>query len=510
VNHIRAAFERHFFLLLALVYLIKAAIRVAISPSLGWDEAELALQAQYPALGYGAQPPLYMWLQFAVFRVFGDSLPALVATKHVLMFGAHACLYWAARSIGAARGAAAWTSMTLFAVPLFAYEGSRDLSHSVLATTASAALVAATVRLGLAEDVRRRGYLMFGVAVGASLVSKYNLALLVVAVFVAAGFHPRFRVRLFAPGMLAAAAAALLVTAPHLAWIPGHFGPELVGKLDDMGMAPGLDVAATASTLGTMVAGVCGVVLPAVVIALAWLWPAVRRRGSPSADTMAGASYLVTLFAVVVVSLGIVLAAFGGGNFRDRWLLPLMVGFPVAFVPLWFRASLPAWRRNGFAATLLVAAAFQNALLVAPVLAPELKGKPTRLNLPVAAVHEALIAAGADRGTLVTGEHSLGGALKLRADDLFVVVPGMTRLANLPPPAAGPLVLVWEADEGREIPPSLEAIAVTFGYRPLASTCVPAGAERIEAPFTHWSGEPYRVWVAIVREGCLGAPVGPD
>lgn len=38
-------------------------VRVAISPALKWDEAEQMLWSQQLALGYGAQPPLYTWLQ---------------------------------------------------------------------------------------------------------------------------------------------------------------------------------------------------------------------------------------------------------------------------------------------------------------------------------------------------------------------------------------------------------------------------------------------------------------
>jgi len=86
VNAIRLVVERRFVAFVVLLYLAKAAIRVAVSTSLGWDESELTLHAQHAALGYGAQPPLYMWLQWAVFTVFGASLAALtLADKQVFL-----------------------------------------------------------------------------------------------------------------------------------------------------------------------------------------------------------------------------------------------------------------------------------------------------------------------------------------------------------------------------------------------------------------------------------------
>ena len=61
----------------AAISLAHVAMRLLASPALKWDEAEQILWTQELALGYGPQPPLYTWLQWAMNQVFGPSVLAL-------------------------------------------------------------------------------------------------------------------------------------------------------------------------------------------------------------------------------------------------------------------------------------------------------------------------------------------------------------------------------------------------------------------------------------------------
>ena len=65
--------------------LAHVAVRVAISPALKWDEAEQMLWSQQLRAGYGAQPPLYTWLQWGANALLGPSVLALALVKGVLM-----------------------------------------------------------------------------------------------------------------------------------------------------------------------------------------------------------------------------------------------------------------------------------------------------------------------------------------------------------------------------------------------------------------------------------------
>ena len=86
-------------LALAAWFLLQAVLRVVTASSLGLDEAELLVTTQSLALGYGPQPPLYTWLQFAVFQAFGASILSLALTKELILFGAFALFFAAARFV---------------------------------------------------------------------------------------------------------------------------------------------------------------------------------------------------------------------------------------------------------------------------------------------------------------------------------------------------------------------------------------------------------------------------
>ncbi|HVG49422.1 MAG TPA: hypothetical protein VM899_14965, partial [Rubellimicrobium sp.] len=70
------------FTLAVLAYVaFQVVLRLIIGRSLELDEAEAFYQSRHLAWGYGPQPPLYFWLQWALFQVFGPGLLALALLK---------------------------------------------------------------------------------------------------------------------------------------------------------------------------------------------------------------------------------------------------------------------------------------------------------------------------------------------------------------------------------------------------------------------------------------------
>ena len=98
------------------IALAHVAVRVSVSPALKWDEAEQMLWSQQLAWGYGAQPPLYTWLQWALNLVFGPSVLALSLLKHALLALTYALMYLAGRELLGPRGAW-WASASMLLLP---------------------------------------------------------------------------------------------------------------------------------------------------------------------------------------------------------------------------------------------------------------------------------------------------------------------------------------------------------------------------------------------------------
>ena len=89
-------------LLLLLYFGAHIVSRTLVSDALELDEAEQALWTQQLAAGYGTQPPLYTWLQWAVFQVAGVSVLSLSLLKNTLLASTYAFVWLTARRFMAA------------------------------------------------------------------------------------------------------------------------------------------------------------------------------------------------------------------------------------------------------------------------------------------------------------------------------------------------------------------------------------------------------------------------
>src|ERR1700749_157064 len=77
---------RKIFGLLLIYFTLQIILRVCISSSLDLDESEQLVLTQKLSWGYGSQPPLYTWIQFGFFRMFGISVFGLSFLKNILLF----------------------------------------------------------------------------------------------------------------------------------------------------------------------------------------------------------------------------------------------------------------------------------------------------------------------------------------------------------------------------------------------------------------------------------------
>src|SRR5438876_12418667 len=74
-------------------------LRLALSPSLIPDEAELALFSQSLAWGYSEQPPLYSWLVWGIVHLLGLSVFSLTLVRMLVLASVPLALYAAARAV---------------------------------------------------------------------------------------------------------------------------------------------------------------------------------------------------------------------------------------------------------------------------------------------------------------------------------------------------------------------------------------------------------------------------
>ncbi len=388
-------------------------VRVAVSPALKWDEAEQMLWSQQLALGYGSQPPLYTWLQWAVNGLVGPSVLALALLKQALLALAYVFMYLAGRELLGPRGAW-WASASMLLLPPLGWYSIRDQTHTVLVT--AMACGAWWLLLRIVRRPRAADFAWLGLVCGFGLLAKYSFALVMAAMLAAALSVPESRRALLSRGGWWAPLVCALVVLPHAGWLLSHLRDatsETMGKLH-----VGAHHALTHG-LASLLEGLAGTLVLWAGVALWAFRSAWWRGGAAPATGWAQRVFARYLALVVLALLGMVLFA-GVSSFKGRWMLPLL-----CVVPLTAFAARPALQQHAggrrYSTAILAVAVI---ILIAAGIRPWFsgwRGEADELNHPAAELALALRAAGYDGvGPIVAADHMMAGLLRTRFPQALV------------------------------------------------------------------------------------------
>ena len=446
---------------LAFVYcLVQVTVMPALSAwmgtGVGIDDAEQLMYMPFLWAGYGgSQPPLFTWLLWLASSLFGSGILTLKIVKYGLYLVALLAVFAAVARAGYSRRAAAAATLGLFLFPQFVWEMQHSLSHSV-----AAVCLAAVLLLVFFELLRSRttlAYLVFGLAMGAAILAKYNNIVLIGALFAAALSLQETRNAIVDPRILTSLVVALLVCSPTLYWNIAHPG-EILARSHKFGLGSnGL----TTRVVGLLQYGNAALNfagLPLVVIAIALL----KGPISPRAARTPPAIWEKLTFRAIAFGLGFIallVLASGATEFRDRWLLPVLLFLPVAVA---MRAD--AFGERGVRAqNVLICVGAALALLVLPftwyyqVYGGARQGSIARIDY--AQLYKALTADGPVR-TVVSDWHWVGN-LRLadsRLGTLDAEVPEFVHQLR------EPAVLVWLDEEKPQA--DILALIAKAGYVP--------------------------------------------
>ncbi len=431
-----------------LVYcLLQLFFRVATSDSAEMDESEQLILTQHFQWGYVNQPPLYTWLQMAVFWVFGTNVFSLALLKSALIFVTLGFSYLTVLEVTAQEKVALATTAALFLLPHFAWEARRDLSHTVLAMAMVAAALYFLMRM--LKFGRARDYAGFGLSAGLGLLGKYNYPVFLAAFLLAGLASKHFRAVLFNRRMFLSLALFVGATFMHLTWALTHTAVLEAGAVK-------LRVPNSSGVVGTWTVGLESLLVASlsvtVILALVYFVVFLRAPADAAAkENIAEPRALLrrTLMFGLVLCVAMVFVL--QMRFKARWVLPLLMVTP-AYLTLLFLRRMDAVRTRRL---LWVAGSAAIAVLIAlpaaPPLAP-LTGKYTRLNAPYSTLAAELKNLGLKPDVIVAENRIVGGNLRMFFKSASVVSP------ELPTPPAsdtGAWLAVWDATKQTPMPESL-------------------------------------------------------
>jgi hypothetical protein len=263
----------------------------------------------------------------------------------------------------------------------------------------------------------------------------------------------------------------------------------------------GVDPANTVFTgLQDMALAALGMPLPGLLVVLA-LWPQALRLSAdaPTSDRRARHVGLAVL-ALALIGLAAVVVLAGSTSFRDRWLAPLLIIWPIALMAAVPIGMLTARRMRVFLAVSL-------ALILVGAVARPIKSVvyPHQCGgceafAPYAALTEQARAQGLLQGTVLGLDETILGNLRAFAPDVPAIA--LNHPESVYPPPRAPLALFWDADVMEEgAPPAplpaplARAYAERFGEPPQLGQSGTLSAPLLGAP-----ARTYRVHFARVTQ----------
>lgn len=314
-------------------------IQVTVDGSLERDEAEIVYLTQQLQLGYGTQPPLYAWLQWLAFALFGLNCFSLALLKVLILVALYLSMYRAARPLIGVHGAsAAAASLVLF--PQIGWESLRDLTHSVLLTSIACSTLWCYFAVLRKPSTGR--YALFGLLVGLGLQTKYNFGIFLTGLICASLLVREHRDVLWSRKVMIAAGVAFLVFLPHGAWLMQNLDAATAGTMHKLAEGTGED-----AYLNNVGAGLASLFLAALAFAalpvLVYLLALRGLHKQVAFDVRSPESrFFLCLYASFLAVLIAVVFTGEVGKIKDRWMMPLLFSLPLALFAVAPRLSRQA------------------------------------------------------------------------------------------------------------------------------------------------------------------------
>lgn len=431
-----------FFLIIGLYFFVNLLVRLALPDSLELDEAQQSLVSQWLALGYDTQPPLYNWIQTAIFSAIGPSVFALSILKNLFLFATYSFYYLAARQVTKHAGFAVIAAFSLLTLPEIVWEAQRDLTHSVALNFSVAVFFYALFRA--LHSGRTIFYALTGVAIGIGLLSKYNFAILGGSAFLALLATPAYRPRLWNPRLLLTAAIAVLVVLPHASWLAGNLEVATAGSLRK------LSAGADPSRLHQIVSGV----LSLVVAALSFVGPTLviyaavfRRKFVDGLSSRNDATRFIGTMLLIATLLFLSMIVFNhAASFKGRWLSPILLVLPLYIcIKMELSGVDPGTALRRFLPVPVIVMMLVPPALFLRVVVAGWVGSYEKMNVPYGPFVDRLAETlPGEPGLIVTQDPHLAGNMRFQFPDAIVAAPSYSSFVpDLDQARGKPALLVW-------------------------------------------------------------------
>ncbi len=404
-----------FLILLGCYFSLHIVLRVVISDSLDYDEAEQALLGQWLLAGYTEQPPLYTWVQYYLFKIFGKTVFAVSLLKNCLLFLTYLFVYLSSRQILRDSRAAILATVSLLLIPQIAWESQRDMTHTTLVVCAASATLWHSLRL--LKNRSLINYCILALLLSIGILAKVNFGLFVAILLLTFSTFSEGRKVILSPKILVSLLITATVTGSYFLWmfdnqdIVFSATHKFKRAVEDYQWKGAISLFTNSFLF-----------LSPLWLLLLLFFPAGYGRNQNSEISLHHQvirRYILLLFLVLLI----VVLLFKVSYVKDRWLQPLLFAAPIFFFSRLDPTRISQKRFKYFLGVVSVAAVAVYIAFTLRVTAASYINGFSRLSYPFTAIAEDMRTSGFSGGLIISDNRFLAGNMHFQFPDSSALVP---------------------------------------------------------------------------------------
>ena len=436
-----------FLFILACYFGLHVLLRVIVSDSLDYDEAEQAMLGQWLLAGYTEQPPLYTWVQHYLFTLFGENVFSISIWKNCLLYLTYVFVYLSSKIILQNNRAAILATCSLLLIPQIGWESQRDMTHTTLVVFAAAASLYQALRL--LERRTSFNYVIWGLLLGIGFMAKANFGLFLIILLLTLSTFPEGRKVIFNWKILLSFCMLFGLAGNYFYWMVHNQDivfsatKKFKQSVDNYYVKGSLSLVANSFLFLTPLWLFYLIFFPSGYDAKWWEERTFHQKFI--------ARYIVFFF----FSLLLIVLFFKVTYVKDRWLQPLLFVVPILFFSRVPEAKITNGRFKGFLTVIAVAAATVYLAFTIRVTGASYIGNFSRMNYPFSPMAEDIRSTGFDKGLIISDNRFLAGNMHFQFPTSAALVPEYN-FENLP--ATQGLkkgLVIWKAEKSTRIPEEL-------------------------------------------------------
>ncbi len=438
-----------FLLLLGGYFSLHIILRVLISNSLDYDEAEQAFLSQWLLPGYTEQPPLYTWIQYSLFQLFGKNVFTVGLLKNGFLFLTYLFVFLSGRQILKDTRLAILASCSLLFIPQIAWESQRDMTHTTLVVCAASACLWQSLRL-----VNKRNlfnYCLFGLLLSIGFLGKANFLIFLTTLLGTLLTFSEGRKAILSPKILVSILIIAVLAGNYFLWMYNNqdivFSTTNKFKrvIDSYQWRGIISLFYKSFLFLTPMWLICLLIFPAGF---------GRNQNSQSGlQRQFMQRYILILFLILLI----IVFLFKVTYVKDRWLQPMLFAAPIFFFSRLDPAAVSSKRFRLFLKITAFAAIAVYLAFTIRVVGASYMHKFCRMNYPFTAIAKDLRRTGFSNGLIISDNRFLAGNLWLKFPGSTALIPGYRFESRTPAQGFTSATVVWKADRSPAMPEVLAA-----------------------------------------------------